>query len=88
MINVLFLPIPLASFFEKKAAVHEAMCDNIDTRTVLEEMRSLVSQCNSYIAGKKSARQMPNRTLLENISIYLTQMFKVRDNTILDQALE
>ncbi|XP_015281381.1 PREDICTED: cysteine--tRNA ligase, cytoplasmic, partial [Gekko japonicus] len=65
------------SFFDKKAAVHEALCDNIDTRTVLEEMRSLVSQCNSYIAGKKSTRQMPNRMLLENISIYLTQMFKI-----------
>ncbi|XP_077177658.1 cysteine--tRNA ligase, cytoplasmic isoform X1 [Paroedura picta] len=65
------------SFFDKKAAIHEALCDNIDTRAVLEEMRSLVSQCNSYIAGKKSARQMPNRMLLENISMYLTQMFKI-----------
>ncbi|KAH0620960.1 hypothetical protein JD844_021889 [Phrynosoma platyrhinos] len=65
------------SFYDKKVAVHEALCDNIDTRTVLEEMRSLVSQCNSYIAAKKTARQMPNRMLLENISIYLTQMFKI-----------
>uniref|UniRef100_A0A8D2JI05 Cysteine--tRNA ligase, cytoplasmic n=1 Tax=Varanus komodoensis TaxID=61221 RepID=A0A8D2JI05_VARKO len=65
------------SFYDKKVAVHEALCDNIDTRTVLEEMRSLVSQCNCYIAAKKTARQMPNRMLLENISIFLTQMFKV-----------
>uniref|UniRef100_A0A8D0C7N9 Cysteine--tRNA ligase, cytoplasmic n=1 Tax=Salvator merianae TaxID=96440 RepID=A0A8D0C7N9_SALMN len=65
------------SFYDKKVAVHEALCDNIDTRSVLEEMRSLVSQCNSYIAAKKTARQTPNRMLLENISMYLTQMFKV-----------
>lgn len=65
------------SFYEKKAAIHEALCDNIDTRSVLEEMRSLVSQSNSYIAAKKSSRQMPNRLLLENISSYLTQMLKV-----------
>lgn len=67
----------LHSFYDKKAAIHEALCDNIDTRSVLEEMRSLVSQSNSYIAAKKSSRQMPNRLLLENISSYLTQMLKV-----------
>ncbi|KFU94342.1 Cysteine--tRNA ligase, cytoplasmic, partial [Chaetura pelagica] len=64
-------------FYDKKAAIHEALCDNIDTRSVLEEMRSLVSQSNSYIAAKKSSRQMPNRLLLENISSYLTQMLKI-----------
>ncbi|XP_014742802.1 PREDICTED: cysteine--tRNA ligase, cytoplasmic isoform X2 [Sturnus vulgaris] len=64
-------------FYEKKAAIHEALCDNIDTRSVLEEMRSLVSQSNSYIAAKKSSRQMPNRLLLGNISSYLTQMLKI-----------
>lgn len=67
----------LLSFYDKKAAIHEALCDNIDTRSVLEEMRSLVSQSNSYIAAKKSSRQMPNRLLLENISSYLSQMLKV-----------
>lgn len=70
----------LLSFYEKKAAIHEALCDNIDTRSVLEEMRSLVSQSNSYIAAKKSSRQMPNRLLLGNISSYLTQMLKVCDS--------
>ncbi|XP_019407545.1 PREDICTED: cysteine--tRNA ligase, cytoplasmic isoform X2 [Crocodylus porosus] len=65
------------SFYDKKAAVHEALCDNIDTRTVLEEMRSLISQSNSYIAAKKSARQIPNRLLLESVSSYLTQMLKI-----------
>uniref|UniRef100_A0A8V5FHU5 Cysteine--tRNA ligase, cytoplasmic n=1 Tax=Melopsittacus undulatus TaxID=13146 RepID=A0A8V5FHU5_MELUD len=65
------------NFYSKKAAIHEALCDNIDTRSVLEEMRSLVSQSNSYIAAKKSSRQMPNRLLLENISSYLTQMLKI-----------
>ncbi|KFP29319.1 Cysteine--tRNA ligase, cytoplasmic, partial [Colius striatus] len=65
------------NFYDKKAAIHEALCDNIDTRSVLEEMRSLVSQSNSYIAAKKSSRQMPNRLLLENISSYLTQMLKI-----------
>ncbi|OCT82159.1 cysteine--tRNA ligase, cytoplasmic isoform X1 [Xenopus laevis] len=64
-------------FYSKKAAIHEALCDNIDTRTVMEEMRSLVSQCNSYIASKKVAKQFPNRMLLRSISSYLTSMLKV-----------
>ncbi|KAM4617669.1 cysteine--tRNA ligase, cytoplasmic isoform 2-T2 [Discoglossus pictus] len=64
-------------FYEKKAAIHEALCDNIDTRTVMEEMRSLVSQSNSYIAARKAAKQPPNRMLLKSISAYLTDMLKV-----------
>ncbi|KAH1172402.1 cysteine--tRNA ligase, cytoplasmic isoform X1 [Mauremys mutica] len=75
------------SFYDKKAAIHEALCDNIDTRTVLEEMRSLVSQSNSYIAAKKTARQMPNRLLLESISSYLTQMLKIFGAIENDDAL-
>ncbi|CAB1338905.1 unnamed protein product [Coregonus sp. 'balchen'] len=29
------------SFYERKAAVHEALCDNVDTRSTMEEMRVL-----------------------------------------------
>ncbi|XP_072278290.1 cysteine--tRNA ligase, cytoplasmic isoform X2 [Pyxicephalus adspersus] len=65
------------SYFNKKESIHAALCDNIDTRTVMEEMRSLVSQCNSYIASKKAAKQIPNRMLLESISTFLTNMLKV-----------
>ncbi|XP_029438619.1 cysteine--tRNA ligase, cytoplasmic isoform X1 [Rhinatrema bivittatum] len=64
-------------FYEKKSAVHEALCDNIDTRTVMEEMRSLVGHSNCYIAAKKLARQTPNRMLLKSIALYLTQMLKI-----------
>lgn len=57
--------------------MHEALCDNIDTRTVLEEMRALVGQCNLYMAARKAARRRPSRTLLESIALYLTHMLKV-----------
>lgn len=65
------------SFYSKKAAVHAALCDNVDTRTVLEEMRALVSQCNLYMAARKAARRRPNRALLETVALYLTHMLKV-----------
>lgn len=65
------------SFYDKKAAVHAALCDNVDTRTVLEEMRALVSQCNLYMAARKATRRRPNRALLESVALYLTHMLKV-----------
>lgn len=65
------------SFHSRKAAVHEALCDNVDTRTALEEMRALVSQCNLYLAARKAARRRPNRALLGSVALYLTHMLKV-----------
>ncbi|TSP90502.1 Cysteine--tRNA ligase, cytoplasmic [Bagarius yarrelli] len=63
-------------FYEKKESIHEALCDNIDTRTTLEEMRALVGQSNTYMAARKSAKLLPNRMLLQSIAHYLTDMFK------------
>ncbi|XP_061563677.1 cysteine--tRNA ligase, cytoplasmic-like [Cololabis saira] len=64
------------SFYERKASVHQALCDNVDTRAALEEMRLLVGNCNSYIASMKAARRRPNRMLLEAAARYLTDMMK------------
>lgn len=57
--------------------MHEALCDNVDTRSALEEMRALVSQCNLYMAARKAQRRRPNRALLEMVAGYLTHMLKV-----------
>uniref|UniRef100_G3PYY6 cysteine--tRNA ligase n=1 Tax=Gasterosteus aculeatus aculeatus TaxID=481459 RepID=G3PYY6_GASAC len=65
------------SFYDRKSAVHAALCDNVDTRTAMEEMRVLVGLSNSYIAGRKGAKLRPNRMLLEGIATYLTGMLKV-----------
>lgn len=67
----------LSSFYDRKSAVHEALCDNVDTRTAMEEMRVLVGQSNTYIASRKSAKLKPNRMLVESIAAYLTSMLKV-----------
>uniref|UniRef100_A0A9J7XVB8 Cysteine--tRNA ligase, cytoplasmic n=1 Tax=Cyprinus carpio carpio TaxID=630221 RepID=A0A9J7XVB8_CYPCA len=64
------------SFYEKKTSVHEALCDNIDTRSALEEMRALVGQSNTYMAARRSAKLLPNRMLLQSIALYLTEMLK------------
>lgn len=69
---------PVFSFYDRKSAVHEALCDNVDTRAAMEEMRLLVSQSNSYIGSRKNTKTRPNRMLLESIAFYLTNMLKVR----------
>lgn len=62
--------------------MHQALCDNVDTRSAMEEMRLLVSHSNSYIASRKSSKLRPNRLLLESIASYLTNMLKVsRDDS-------
>uniref|UniRef100_A0A671Q118 Cysteine--tRNA ligase, cytoplasmic n=1 Tax=Sinocyclocheilus anshuiensis TaxID=1608454 RepID=A0A671Q118_9TELE len=65
------------SLKNKKTSVHEALCDNIDTRSALEEMRALVGQSNTYMAARRSAKLPPNRMLLQSIALYLTDMLKV-----------
>ncbi|XP_029353845.1 cysteine--tRNA ligase, cytoplasmic isoform X1 [Echeneis naucrates] len=65
------------SYYDRKSAIHAALCDNIDTRTAMEEMRVLVNQSNCYIASRKSAKQTPNRLLIESIAVYLTSMLKI-----------
>uniref|UniRef100_A0A671XDV9 Cysteine--tRNA ligase, cytoplasmic n=1 Tax=Sparus aurata TaxID=8175 RepID=A0A671XDV9_SPAAU len=65
------------SFYDRKFAIHEALCDNVDTRTVMEEMRVLVGQSNTYIASRKNAKLRPNRLLVESIAVYLTNMLKI-----------
>uniref|UniRef100_A0A671X7J8 Cysteine--tRNA ligase, cytoplasmic n=1 Tax=Sparus aurata TaxID=8175 RepID=A0A671X7J8_SPAAU len=67
----------LCSFYDRKFAIHEALCDNVDTRTVMEEMRVLVGQSNTYIASRKNAKLRPNRLLVESIAVYLTNMLKI-----------
>ncbi|KAF7212144.1 cysteinyl-tRNA synthetase [Nothobranchius furzeri] len=66
-----------SSFYDRKSAIHQALCDNVDTRAAMEEMRVLVGQSNTYIASRKNAKLRPNRLLLESIATYLTNMLKV-----------
>ena len=59
-----------------KAAVHAAFCDNIDTRTVLESIRELITSTNGYIERVRVAGSV-NRQLLRNIAVFITRIFDV-----------
>ncbi|XP_058053941.1 cysteine--tRNA ligase, cytoplasmic [Anopheles bellator] len=61
-------------FGETKAAVHEALCDNVDTRTALDAIRGLVSLSNVYI---KEHRGALNALLLRRIATYCTDLLHI-----------
>lgn len=51
--------------------------DSVDTRSVLEAMRDLVSLCNIYIDTRRKAGSRPNSLLLKNIATYITRILRV-----------
>jgi len=59
-----------------KAGVHAAFCDNIDTRSALDEIRELISAANVYVDANR-ARGTLNRQLLKSVAQYVTRIFDV-----------
>ncbi|XP_055900435.1 cysteine--tRNA ligase, cytoplasmic-like isoform X1 [Biomphalaria glabrata] len=64
-------------FQGKRKAIHEALCDNVDTRSSMEHIRELVSAGNSYMATARSSQRQVNRKLLMTIAEYITDMLKI-----------
>lgn len=63
-------------FHQQRQSVHKALCDNVDTRTALDNIRILVTTANSYIAKKRGESTM-NCLLLKNIAKYVTKIMRV-----------
>ncbi|XP_067628405.1 cysteine--tRNA ligase, cytoplasmic [Eurosta solidaginis] len=55
-------------------SVHEALCDNIDTRRALDSLRELVSVSNVYIRDHKNCT---NSLLLRRIALYMTDILHI-----------
>lgn len=60
-------------FNDAKTSIHAALCDNIDTRTVLDVIRSLIGHCNVYL---KDAGDTLNHLLLKRIAVYVTKILR------------
>lgn len=61
---------------EAKNSIHMALCDNIDTRTVLDIIRDLVGQCNVYIRDHRADNTL-NILLLKRIAAYITDILHI-----------
>lgn len=55
-------------------AVHEALCDSIDTATALKVLRDLVGDVNMYLADPARA---PSAALLRKAGEYVTRILKI-----------
>ncbi|XP_042908111.1 cysteine--tRNA ligase, cytoplasmic [Parasteatoda tepidariorum] len=66
-----------STFQQKQAGVHESLCDNIDTRSALENIRDLITASNIYISSRKSKQLQCNRKVLANIMSYITKILKM-----------
>lgn len=61
-----------------KKLVHEALCDNIDTRTALDVIRDLVTQTNIYVRDvAATANASINALLLRRIALYVTDLLHI-----------
>lgn len=63
-------------FSEAKNSIHLALCDNIDTRTVLDIIRDLVGICNVYVRDHSSDNTL-NILLLKRIAAYITDILHI-----------
>ncbi|CAG8433398.1 8116_t:CDS:10 [Ambispora gerdemannii] len=59
---------------EKQEAVHNALCDSINTPTALAEIMDLVSKTNIYLSAK---RGYTNVNVIEKIAKYVTKILRV-----------
>ncbi|GBM57479.1 Cysteine--tRNA ligase, cytoplasmic [Araneus ventricosus] len=64
-------------FQQKQDGVHKSLCDNIDTRGALENIRDLISATNTYMKTKKDNQLPCNRKALSNIMSYVLKMLQI-----------
>lgn len=60
-----------------KLSVHEALCDNINTRDAVFALRDLISAANIYIQNAKSQKVQINAPLLKQAAVYVARMLRV-----------
>ena len=57
-----------------QAKIHAAFCDSVDTPTIIDELKDLISKANIYINGRKT----PSPAVLQKIAKYVTKILQVR----------
>ncbi|ODM96238.1 Cysteine--tRNA ligase, cytoplasmic [Orchesella cincta] len=60
-----------------KLSVHEALCDNINTRDAVFSLRDLISAANIYIQNGKSQKTQVNGPLLKQAAVYVSRMLRI-----------
>jgi cysteinyl-tRNA synthetase len=66
----------LKGFEEKKALVHKALCDSINTPAVMKELSNLVTLANTYLSQNYNLPSY-NHVLVRDIALYITNLMKI-----------
>ncbi|VDK85534.1 unnamed protein product [Onchocerca ochengi] len=64
-------------FCKIKTEINMALCDSVDTRTVIEKLRELIAIGNAYINEMEKKNSIPNCLLLRNVALYITWLLKI-----------
>ncbi|KAI3647854.1 hypothetical protein MP228_008075 [Amoeboaphelidium protococcarum] len=67
----------IEGLYVKQTAVHEALCDNLNTPQVIKELLDLVSKTNLYIAQQEQSKMQPNVEVLTSVASYIQRMLSV-----------
>lgn len=67
----------LATFHEKKTAIHRALCDSINTPAAMKEITNLISTSNTYMNSFYNSPDY-NHVLVKDIAGYITNLLKVK----------
>ncbi|XP_039294913.1 cysteine--tRNA ligase, cytoplasmic isoform X3 [Nilaparvata lugens] len=59
-------------FTAMNEGIHNALCDNVDTRTALEQIKECIGHCNIYIR-----KGQVNPKLLEDIAVNITKVMRM-----------
>lgn len=65
------------SLEKTKENVHAALCDNVDTVTVMRLLRDLVSLCNVYSKENEKPGKRLNLLLIRSVAVYITDILRV-----------
>lgn len=60
-----------------KTNVHNALCDNINTRDAVFALRDLISVANVYIQDAKAQKTQINAPLLKQAAVYISKMLRI-----------
>lgn len=60
-----------------EAAVHAALCNNVDTVSAMDALMALVADTNAYFLDAQARNDRPSATLVRKIGRYITRMLQV-----------
>lgn len=76
----------LATFHEKKTAIHRALCDSINTPAAMKEITNLISTSNTYMNSFYNSPDY-NHVLVKDIAGYITNLLKIFGVIETDEAV-